>query len=810
MEMSKREKMRRKPKVAGPLVGAATSPPFEVSVRTAYLGSAIAAILPFVPTAHVFLSQYLGTPSCDMNLQFRHFIEFAVRSVRTGEMPLWNPFIFCGTPFLPSTSATLFYPPNWLFLFALPQPVSINLCILMHVVMFVVACAHYACARGSSNVAALFAGVTAALCIAMPARLYAGHFTIVCTLAWLPVLFLLQERLFTRGARYVLPMGVASALMLLAGHLQYAYYCALLLGVGMAAYAVTGADKPRGKWLLRQIGLHAMAGAIAFALAAIEILPALDVVRFSARGGVKDANWLRFFSMPFENLVTLIAPGVFGSRLEYWGRWYWWEVCYYFGVAGLAFCAVALVAQARTRRVNHLSVLLIATVLLACAGYIPGFAKLVSLIPGWTVFRGHAKMLGPGTVFAVLLSAQGLDLVRADLRAPSRRVAQVAFGLIAGIALIGFFSLGDAFWQRFLSSPSRIVEMMHPYDPTKPVVIAAANGAARLAFGLALVWSVAGFVLCTLGSSFTSRAWHSMLGALVLMDLCAFALPVTSATFKPETGKLARPVTDFLAAKRGVVRAEVPGIAHSNHGMSDRIEGVGGHDINVTRYFDTFICAYRKEKRAEPQLNLRIDHDSPLLDAANLGAMALRSNKPIVDSPELVRETTIGDVAILKRITSLPRAYVVGHAQWVRDDEDAILAALIKGVDFQEEVLLAGATEAYPGENFGAAEAQVEYRGLHEVRVMAPRAGWLVLADAYYPRWHATVAGKPARIYRANGAFRAVRVNTGDEAVFRYSNPAFVIGAWLSGAAVLITLAWTGYRASRGNQRFARSSFSAS
>ncbi len=41
---------------------------------------------------------------------------YAVDSLRSGLVPLWNPYSFMGTPFLANLQSTLLYPPNLLFL----------------------------------------------------------------------------------------------------------------------------------------------------------------------------------------------------------------------------------------------------------------------------------------------------------------------------------------------------------------------------------------------------------------------------------------------------------------------------------------------------------------------------------------------------------------------------------------------------------------------------------------------------------------------------------------------------------------------
>jgi hypothetical protein len=72
------------------------------------------------------------------------------------------------------------------------------------------------------------------------------------------------------------------------------------------------------------------------------------------------------------------------------------------------------------------------------------------------------------------------------------------------------------------------------------------------------------------------------------------------------------------------------------------------------------------------------------------------------------------------------------------------------------------------------------------ITVDAQTAGYLVLTDNYYPGWHAKVDGKPAQIYRADYAFRAVYVPKGaSRVVFSYMPNSLIVGGIFSGVGVL-------------------------
>jgi hypothetical protein len=172
-----------------------------------------------------------------------------------------------------------------------------------------------------------------------------------------------------------------------------------------------------------------------------------------------------------------------------------------------------------------------------------------------------------------------------------------------------------------------------------------------------------------------------------------------------------------------------------------------------------------------------------------------------------------GDVKIYENLDVLPRASFVPQAIAAPDDAAALAlmrdiafdptrAVVLDGNEAVDQGLSAAADISRANLQFEAdlKPAQAEVLAYEPERIVAtvtaPSMGWLLLTDAWYPGWEATVDEKPTPIERANVLFRAVPVPKGEHRVeFHYRPAAFRSGLAISLCAwVLLALgaAWFG------------------
>jgi hypothetical protein len=149
-----------------------------------------------------------------------------------------------------------------------------------------------------------------------------------------------------------------------------------------------------------------------------------------------------------------------------------------------------------------------------------------------------------------------------------------------------------------------------------------------------------------------------------------------------------------------------------------------------------------------------------------------------------------GDVKIYENLDVLPRAFLVDGWQWQPDINASVTAMANVSFDPAATAILVG--EGEPVSASSAAGGRVEVVGYGAERVAlrteSNTDALLVLTDAFYPGWQARLNGKAARIYQADGMFRAVFVPAGrHEVVFTYAPELYLVGRRIS---VLACLLW--------------------
>jgi hypothetical protein len=165
--------------------------------------------------------------------------------------------------------------------------------------------------------------------------------------------------------------------------------------------------------------------------------------------------------------------------------------------------------------------------------------------------------------------------------------------------------------------------------------------------------------------------------------------------------------------------------------------------------------------------------------------------------------------AYVYRVDGAARVRFVRTARYVKTEQEAAARLLDSDFNPDREILLDEGTDSpRPGSPGGGEKASAAIPGRAVVTgedsrevvidATAPEAGFLLLADTFYPGWTAQVDGAPTPVYRANLSVRGIQLPKGRHEVrFTYDAPGFarglqitlmalsLLGMWLAGAAYM-------------------------
>ena len=424
----------------------------ELRLRVGRFGGALAAVALLAAVLLVFWRLLLTNrvlATGDALLYFTPYRDFANEALAAGRLPLWNPYLFLGAPFLANPQSAVLYPLHWLFI-GLPAAKSLAASAGLHVWLAGFGMALYVrrVARLSWT-AALASGLVFMLGGYLGARV--GQINQLSAAAWLPWLLWLLEEAWDRGRALTAGSGrihwIAAAalagvvaLLLLAGHTQTAFIN--LTGLAVAAFWPAIAALLDWLWAqLRRSGqgidqaglaaggrrlvLLAMVVALGFGLAAVQLLPTLELTSQSIRSGGLTFREAVSFSLDPRHLLLSLLP-TFGENLpDRFGTPAYGEFVAYTSVTGLLLAVLGLLAGrrgsgSRLRSAQGLAVVLSAVgFALALGLYDPLYFVLYKVVPGFDLFRAPARWMWLATAGVAILAGYGVDGWFIDRRKPA-------------------------------------------------------------------------------------------------------------------------------------------------------------------------------------------------------------------------------------------------------------------------------------------------------------------------------------------------------------------------------------------------------
>jgi hypothetical protein len=198
--------------------------------------------------------------------------------------------------------------------------------------------------------------------------------------------------------------------------------------------------------------------------------------------------------------------------------------------------------------------------------------------------------------------------------------------------------------------------------------------------------------------------------------------------------------------------------------------------------------------------------DSPIVDLLNVRYILTR----VEDAPRLNAVAKFRHVASLpghelfENTRAFPRFFLVHETRTVATLAEARDLILRNAVDLRQTALIDSGADQKVDVPASSGTSPEEVTTLNyepdriELAVHAASAGWLVLAETYYPGWRAWIDDRPAKIYATDIALRGVAIPPGTHRIrMEFHPPLFELSLGISlGTAILLAFSSFLYRRS--------------
>ncbi|MGQ9804163.1 MAG: oligosaccharide flippase family protein [Anaerolineae bacterium] len=720
------------------------------------------------------------------------------------ELPLWDPYIFAGHPFLANGQHSGLYPLSLVF-YILPLWRAYGVFIWLQLGLAGVWMYLFARTLGAGRLGSLIAGITYPFSGFMVVSVV--HPMIVAGASWLPFILAMVERVVQQrpalgGRPASLPWAVLGALglgcQMLAGHAENTYFVLLVTG----AYIVwrMAGRRGRGAGRLRLLLWLALMLVLGLALGAVQFIPLYEVASLGFRGAQAAPTLPQVlgWAYPPRRLIAFLIPNFFGNPAHhaYFDLFRWrtvpftvnaegqpilspdWDVKNYVEggaylgllplfLAGLAVFRFTLHVFRRERSVpcpfppaSCLFFVLLALFSLACIFGTPVYA-LVYALPYFHQSHSPFRWVFPLTLSVAVLAAFGTDVLRqghgdspqhsSPLRSSAARVlAALAFGggllTLAGLAASRILFerieplVERAFWSLALA-PSGFPDHRAFYSYEFRWIAL---------FGLLL--TATGIVLWALNLR-RRRWWSEALAVLILVaDFVAFGAGFNPAV-DPKLLAYTPPVVEFLRQDASLWRYATftpPGTTktmNANSGMLYDLQTIAGYDSIFPAQYAGYMALI------EPQDELLYNRvaslrtwsslDSPLLDMLNVKYILTEVEIPNPAKYRLVYQDRA--VRVYENLGVLPRAFTLplsaGVPAW--DEAEAL-----RTYDVHHYVVLDADCWLFrsPPRPADPVPQTVTRYMLDEVwvDVSVSEPSWLVLGDSHFPGWRAFIRPRGA------------------------------------------------------------------
>lgn len=717
----------------------------------------------FAPWSTQFALPVKNGAMPDVITQIYPWKKLVIDTWKSGQVPLWNPYSFGGTPLAGNYQSAAFSPFNLLF-FILPMIDAWSLLILLQPLLAGIFIFWFMRALDRSQAGSVVSGIAFMFCGFMVVWMAYG--TLGYAMLWLPFVLLFVRKQYS-GFRWIWGSAISFgiAMSFLSGHFQMSLYV-LLATVSYILYLWSETRKLKAVWA------SFLFVALGVILAAPQILLAAQAYSQSGRSTSIAAS-----AIPWRYLITMFVPDYFGNpvtRNDWFGQYAEWSS--YTGIVPILLAGYAL------------------------------FRRFWRQMLFFGLLGSTALALATPTLLNSLLPALNLPVISTSV--PTRFIALVSFSwaVLAGFGL-------DSLWSDWKKEKVKVfiqfsvivlvffvllwVLTLSGFGlPAGYVTVAKRN--LILPSGLAGIFVLAAYLGWLRRKIFIPILISGIL-VVAAGDGLRYAtkwLPAGSRQHVyPATG-----ITDYLQSRIGSDRAL------GNYGAETAVyfglPAVEGYDAVYQKRYGELLFSVNSGNIVSPARSVVVldkhgQHTEKLLQLMSVRYYLHKLSDgryawayPYWEYSHYQSRYQDGHYELLENISSYPLAFLVGS--YVVRKEPQLIVDQLFADDFDRRAAVVLETRPVSEPTPGPGTADIVEHSANKiiVRTRADGPKLLFISQGYESGWKAKVDGRQTLIYRADYAFSSLPVSAGEHLVeLVYWPEAFVLGLWLSGFSLVALVA---------------------
>lgn len=678
--------------------------------------------LPYIVIGVVLISIFWGDiifgPSVlydqDILTEYVPLQTFVSKAIAGGGKGWWNPFAAMGTPLLADGHAGIYYLPAIFYRWTGADPSALGLFLALHLLYcFVFACA-FAREMGAGKTASILAGIVCTFGGYQTAIV--STFLYALSITHTPALFyFLTKMLKTGKIKFGIILGLIFSQQFCIGYFPFTFNTLIALLV-FFCFAVTW-----NEWKLwsKPLIISALIG-IMFSLP--QLLPTLEFIPLSSfEGGVK-YDYMVSNSMSPKLLLSYFFPLIWGnnqysefSDLEM-SVFDFDELHNYLGLLPLFFAFFALFLPKNNYQ-RSLLILGVLTFVFSLGEWAFGLYHILVHIPGFNFFKDPAKWLVHTNLMLVVFAAIGLEsFLESSLKNHARKLAFFLIPLF--LFQICYLSFEQSFSSKVIIQflvvffLSLVIVLLPARKTIKTIVVCIFVFVELLMIEVPLIPK-------QYDEFYSSKKWH--------------------ITQLKEQAKKTRAVDGVFSHEQSVWNLE--------HLLAD----VGTfHQIPTLTVTSPFVTKAWSEMRDWAE------------DRGMDDLQRFRTEDALVKLTPFIESLNVGNIIdhqwLLTKLPNVrPRAYLSFNPEHSEKPLQKFLAGCDEGK----------CPEAILTETFNLKSdvplIPAKLSPVHSEKVLisveTDSPGILVYQDQYYPGWKAFVNGVETPVLKANGIFKAVKID---------------------------------------------------